>query len=111
MEEPYPYIVEEKSGDVPAEIQVPRHDIGYERGFVVESAHSEAGEGGVARGVELVHERVELFVERKHIFLVLAEHSDFVGNAPHNDACVVVLLEYELFHLRNGVVVCLGHMA
>ena len=111
MEEGYPQIVEEESGHVPAEIEVPRNYVRDVRRLVGKAAHCKAGERRKAGRVELMNEVVKLFMECQHILLVLVVHRYLVGNAPHNYARVVVLLVYELFHLRLGICICFGHMA
>ena len=53
---------------------------------------------------------VQLAVVIQHVLLVLGGDGDLVGNAPADDAGVVVVLDDQLFHLADGVLAAVGHV-
>ena len=55
-------------------------------------------------------EIVQLVVVVPHVAVILGGDGDLVGNAPADDACVVVVLDDQLFHLADGVLAAVGHM-
>ena len=74
------------------------------------AAHGIAGQRGQAGGVHLVAQVVQLPVIVEHIGLVLGGDGDLIGDAPADDAGVVVVLADQLFHLADGVGTAIGQM-
>ena len=105
-----PGLVEPEAGHVPAQVEVPGHDVGYVGALVVPEAHRVAGERRGARGVHLVDEIVEHAVVVQHVSVVLGGDGDLVGEAPHADARVVVVLGDEFLHLRDRVLATVRHV-
>ena len=105
-----PGLVEPEAGHVPAQVEVPGHDVGDVGALVVPEAHRVAGERRGARGVHLVDEVVEHAVVVQHVSVVLGGDGDLVGEAPHADARVVVVLDDEFPHLRDGVPATVRHV-
>ncbi len=110
MEEIYPKIVQEHAGHVPAEIEVPADDIRNMRRLIEGTAHCVASEGGRTGRIELVYQLVQYAVVVKHILLILRRNGNFIGKTPEADGSVVIILNYELLHLRNGIFSAVGHV-
>ena len=111
VEEVHPQLVQEHTGHIPAQIQVPAHQVRDLVGHGVEgTADGVAGQGGQAAGVQLVDQIVEDLMVVHHVGLVLGGNGDLVGDAPDTNGGVVVVLDHQLGHLRDGVLPAIGHM-
>ena len=110
MEEVHPQVVQEQARHIPAEVEVPADEVGDVGHRVEGAAHGVAGQRGQAGGVHLVAQVVQLAVIVEHIGLVPGGDGDLIGDAPADDAGVVVVLVDELLHLADGVGAAIGQV-
>ena len=94
---------------VPAEVVVVGYDVGYLQVGIVDLAHRYRRDGGQAGLIHLVTHIVEDAVIFEQI-VVRAADTDLVGESPHDDRGMVVVLDDEFLHLRNSVLSAGGHM-
>ena len=110
MEEANPQVVQEQTRDIPAQIEVPADDVGDMCALVERTAHRVASQCRKAARIGLVNEVVEDMVIVEHVLLVLGRDGNLVGNAPADDARMIVVLLNQLLHLADGVFPTVGHM-
>ena len=110
VEEADPPVVQEQARHIPAQIQVPGHDVRQVSHPVKGAAHGVTGKAGGAGGVHLVAQLVELAVVVQHVLFIFGGDGDLVGQAPGDNAGVVVVLHDQLFHLADGVLPPGGHV-
>ena len=72
--------------------------------------HEHVCHGGLAGGVQLVRQFVQQTVVFQQILVDRRGGGDLVGQAPHSNAGVVVVLDDQLFHLGQGVGTAVGHV-
>ena len=72
--------------------------------------HKHVCHGGLAGGVQLVRQLVQQTVVFQQILVDSRSSGDLVGQAPHGNAGVVVVLDDQLFHLGQGVGTAVGHV-
>ena len=95
---------------IPAKIEVVAVHIGNFQNGAVDAQHEHVGHGGLAGGVQLVGQLVQQTVVFQQIFVDSGCGGDLVGQAPHGNAGVVVVLADQLLHLGQGVGTAVGHV-
>ena len=105
-----PRAVHVRVAAVPAEVVVVGHHVRNGQVRRVDVAHGDDRNGRFARRVQLVAQVVEQAVVLNQVGVVLAVHRDLVGQAPHDDGRVVVVLHDQLAHLRERVFAPAGHV-
>ena len=96
---------------VPAEVMIVADHVRNMHDFLIHTAHGDAGDHRGARGVQPMHQIVELSVIADHVRILRAVHGDLVGEAPDRNGRMVIALHDELLHLQSGILVGVRHMA
>ena len=110
MEKVHPEVIQEEARHIPAEVQVPADQIGDVGHRVEGAAHRIAGQRGQTGLIHLMAEVVQHAVVVQHVALVFCGDRDLVGDAPADDAGMVVVLDDQLLHLGDRVLTPVGHM-
>ena len=95
---------------IPAEVEVVAVHIGNFQNGTGGLQHKHVCHGGLAGGVQLVRQLVQQTVVFQQILVDSRSSGDLVGQAPHGNAGVVVVLDDQLFHLGQGVGTAVGHV-
>ena len=95
---------------VPAEVVVPAHHVGDLDVLSIHAAHGHDGHGGEAGLVHLMHQIVQNAMVLQQVGILGTLHGDLVGETPHHDGGVVVVLGDQFLHLGDGVLAALGHV-
>ena len=97
------FIVLVQVPQIPAEIEVIAVHIGDLQDGAGDLQHEYVGHSGGPGGVQLVGQIVEGAVVFQQLLVHRAGGGDLVGEAPHGDAGMVVVLDDEFLHLAQGV--------
>ena len=97
------FIVLVQVPQIPAEIEIVTVHIGDLQDGTGDFQHKDVGHGGGPGGVQLVGQIVEGAVVFQQLLVHRAGGGNLVGEAPHGDAGMVVVLDDELLHLAQGV--------
>ena len=110
MEKVHPEVIQEKSRDVPAEIQIPAYGVGDMCNGIERPAHSIAGKGCKPIWIHFVAEIIEHAMIIQHVGFVFCGNGDLVAHPPADDGRMVVVLNNQLLHLAAGVLPPVRHM-
>ena len=95
---------------IPAEVEVIAVHVRDLQNGAVDAQHEHICHGGLAGGVQLVGQFVQQTVVFQQILVDSGSGGNLVGQAPHGDAGVVVVLTDQLLHLGQGIGTAVGHV-
>ena len=104
------FVVLLQFAQIPAEVEVVAVHIRDLQNGAGGLQHEHVCHGGLAGGVQLVRQFVQQTVVFQQILVDSGSGGNLVGQAPHGDAGVVVVLTDQLLHLGQGIGTAVGHV-